>query len=105
MILPLPEGEGRGEGEGGVSRIHAVELGSAPASGAVGRALAAHSGRMEFTHCLVRPRASVFGAGARRTAAEAAALPTNSTAWIRLRNGELIYIALIALVGFQFGDE
>jgi len=58
----------------------AVGMGSAPASGAVGRALAAHTGRGKYAHYLVRPSASVFGARARRTAAGAAALPENSTA-------------------------
>ena len=63
-----------------------VGLGIAPASGAVGRALAAHSGRMESIHGLVRLGTSGFGARARRTAAGASALPGNSTAWIRLGN-------------------
>jgi len=42
---------------------HAVGMGSAPAPGAVGRALAAHSGRRECTRRLGRPGAAEFGAG------------------------------------------
>ena len=59
------------------NRIHAVGMGSAPAPGAVGRALATHSWRVASTHPSVSPRALVSGARARRTAAEAAALPMN----------------------------
>jgi len=54
--------------------IPAIELGSAPASGALGCALAAHSAHATVYY-LVRSFAPEFGARARRTAAEAAALP------------------------------
>ena len=68
-----------------LNRNDAVGMGSAPALGAVGRALAAHTGRVKPNHRLVRPGAPGFGARARRTAAGAAALPRNSTAWFRLK--------------------
>ena len=63
-------------------------MGSAPAPGAVGRALAAHPGRVKPNHRSVRPGAPGFGAGARRTAAGAAALPRNSTASFRVSRSD-----------------
>jgi len=56
-------------------------MGSAPASGAVGRALATHELRLDSPpHCSVRSGSLVFAARAPRTAAGAAALPCISTA-------------------------
>jgi len=58
--------------------------GSAPASGAAGRALAARTGAQNSKPIGVL-RADGFGARARRTAAGAAALPSHPTTLFRLR--------------------
>ena len=68
------------------NRIHAAGMGSAPAPGVVGRALAPHAARGQSTHGSGPARAFEFGARARRTAAAAAALPGVLTAWIRFNH-------------------
>ena len=63
-------------------------MGSAPAPGVGGRALATPAARGKSSHGSVPARAFEFGARARRTAAEATALPGVLTAWFRLKAGE-----------------
>jgi len=82
-------------------RNGAIGLGSAPATGAMGCALAAHTGRVGMIHGLVRSRPSGSGARARRATAGAAVLPRISTTPFRPVHGKVGQQTTLFLTGLS----